>query len=72
MSFSVTTLLLHSADVPLTARRALRAAHDATAEEERAPAPEAAARILNRDLRLGLDCRNARELVGLSSDGGCA
>jgi hypothetical protein len=71
MSFSVATLLLHSAEVPPTARRALRAAHDA-AVDERAPHLEAAARILNRDLRLGLDCRDARELVGLSPDGGCA
>jgi len=71
MSFSVATLLLYSAEVPPTARRALRAAHDA-AVEERAPHLEAAARILNRDLRLGLDCRDARELVGLSPDGGCA
>lgn len=69
MSFSVAPLLLHSAQIPAAARLALRAAYDAPAEE-RAPHLESAARILNRDL--DLDCRDARELVGLSTDGNCS
>jgi hypothetical protein len=69
MSFSVAPLLLDSAQVPAAARRALRAAYDAP-PEERAPHLESAARILNREL--DLDCRDARELVGLSAEGGCA
>lgn len=64
MSFSVTPLLLHSDHVPLTARRALRAAHAAPGEE-RTRHLESAAKILHRDL--DLDCRDARELVGLSA-----
>jgi len=62
MSFSVTPLLLDSDSVPLGARRALRAAFDAP-PDERVPHLEAAARLLHREL--GLDCRDARELVGL-------
>jgi hypothetical protein len=69
MSFSITRLLLHSAHVPAMARRALRAAFDAPFEE-RTPHLESAARILHRELEL--DCSDARELVGLSSEGSCA
>ena len=68
MSFSVAPLLLHSYQVPATARHALRAAYDAPLEQRR-PHLESAARILHREL--DLDCVDARELVGLSADGGC-
>lgn len=64
MSFSVTPLLLASDSVPAGARRALRAAYEAP-PDERQPHLEAAARLLHREL--GLDCQDARELVGLPS-----
>jgi hypothetical protein len=67
MSFSVAPLLLHSDQVPLTARHALRAAYDAPLEE-RLPLLESAARILHREL--DLNCGDARELVGLASSPG--
>ena len=69
MSFSVAPLLLHSHEIPATARRALRAAHVARAEE-RTPHLESAARILHQ--HLDLDCCDARELVGLPVLEGCA
>ncbi len=69
MSFSLAPLLLHSDHVPATARRALRAAYDAPADE-RTPHLESAARILYRELD-ELDCSDARELVGLSPEGSC-
>jgi hypothetical protein len=68
MSFSVAPLLLHSAQIPATARHALRAAYDAPIDE-RTPHLESAARILHREL--DLDCVEARELVGLSIEGSC-
>jgi hypothetical protein len=68
MSFSVAPLLLHSDQVPATARHALRAAYAAPIEE-RSPHLESAARILHREL--DLDCVDARELVGLSAEGSC-
>jgi len=68
MSFSVAPLLLHSDQVPATARHALRAAYDAPVDE-RTPHLESAARILHREL--DLDCLDARELVGLSAEGSC-
>jgi hypothetical protein len=64
VSLSVTPLLLVSDSVPLGARRALRAAYEAP-PDERTPHLEAAARVLHREL--GLDCTDARELVGLSA-----
>jgi hypothetical protein len=64
MSFSVAHLLLASESVPLGARRALRFAHEAP-PDERVPHLEAAARVLHREL--GLDCMDARELVGLTA-----
>lgn len=64
MSFSVAPLLLDSESVPLAARRALRAAYDGPAHQ-RAPHLATAARVLHREL--GLDCADARELVGLSA-----
>jgi len=69
MSFSFAPLLLHTDQVPATARHALRAAYDAPIEE-RTPHLESAARILHREL--DLDCIDARELVGLSAEGSCA
>jgi hypothetical protein len=68
MSFSVAPLLLHSTQVPLTARHALRAAYEAPLEE-RILHLESAARILHREL--DLNCLDARELVGLSAEGNC-
>jgi arginase family enzyme len=68
MSFSVAPLLLHSEHVPLTARHALRAAYEAPVEE-RISHLESAARILYCEL--DLDCVDARELVGLSTEGAC-
>jgi hypothetical protein len=57
-------LLLASDDVPLEARRALWEAQRLPAEE-REPLLEVAARSLYRDV--GLNCADARELVGLSA-----
>jgi len=71
MSFPVAPLLLHTDQVPATARQALRAAYDAPLEQ-RTPYLESAARILHRDGELDLDCLDARELVGLSPEGSCA
>jgi hypothetical protein len=68
MSFSVAPLLLHSEQVPLIARHALRAAYDAPLEE-RIPHLEFAAGILHREL--DLNCVDARELVGLAAEGSC-
>jgi hypothetical protein len=68
MTFSLAPLLLHSEQVPLTARHALRAASEAPIEE-RTSFLESAARILHREL--DLNCGDARELVGLSTTGCC-
>ena len=62
MSFTLAALLRYSESVPPGAREALRAAYDAP-EEQRAVHLQSAARILYRDAEL--DCRDARELVGL-------
>ena len=64
MTFSVAHLLVHSESIPAAARSALRTAFGA-APEERRPHLEAAARVLHREL--DLDCRDARELVGLAA-----
>lgn len=66
MRFSVAPLLIHSDAVPAEARDALLAASDASLEEK-ARALEVAARVLYHET--DLDCRDARELVGLSA--GC-
>jgi hypothetical protein len=68
LSFSVAPLLLHTDQIPATARHALRAAYDAPIEE-RSSHLESAARILHHEL--DLDCEDARELVGLSAQGSC-
>ncbi len=61
-------LLLHSDDVPMTARLALTSALSAPAEQRHLGLAEAA-RILHHDV--GLDCEDARELVGLDDTCGC-
>jgi predicted Zn-ribbon and HTH transcriptional regulator len=68
MSLSLAPLLIESDDVPLMARRALRMAQRSP-EDERATHLETAARSLYREG--GLDCDDARELVGLSAAGSC-
>ena len=62
MSFSMSSLLLHSEDLPASAREALRAAH-AGASDRRLEMLESAARILQHEV--GLACTDARELVDL-------
>lgn len=64
---TVARLLVHSEDVPETARDALRAAL-AAPPEERDPLLLLAARTLFHET--DLDCSDARELVGLTG-GGC-
>lgn len=64
MNLTLAPLLLWSDDVPPTARRALREAQRSPLAE-RGPLLEAAARSLAHDA--GLDCADARELVGLST-----
>jgi hypothetical protein len=68
MSLSMVPLLIQSSDVPAAARRALRDARDAP-PEGRALYLETAARSLYNDL--GLDCDDARALVGLAEAGTC-
>jgi hypothetical protein len=68
MAFSVAPLLMASDSVPAGARSALRAAYDGPASERR-PRLESAARILHREL--GLECSDARELVGLPAGETC-
>ena len=64
MSLSLLPILLHSDDVPVSARDALREASLAPADLRRAHL-EAAARALLREA--DLDCADACELVGLSA-----
>ena len=61
-------LLIHSQDVPDSAREALLSARSAPAAERRSMLLQAA-KILHLDL--GLDCEDAVELVGLGGDGEC-
>ncbi len=63
MSDWLLPLLIHSRDVPASARAALVAASHAPASERRSHL-EIAARALYREAHL--DCADARELVGLS------
>ncbi|HEY5949007.1 MAG TPA: hypothetical protein VIV40_26125 [Kofleriaceae bacterium] len=58
----MSALLLHSDDVPQTARQALASAMRGPAEQRYENLREAAV-ILHREV--GLDCKDARELVGL-------
>jgi hypothetical protein len=62
MGFSLALLLMHSEFVPVEAREALKAASVAPLERKTAEL-ELAARVLHREA--ALDCRDARELVGL-------
>ena len=62
MAMSMAHLLIYSDAVPSEAREALRAAA-AAPPELRTAELESAARILYREL--DLDCRDARDLVGL-------
>lgn len=66
MSFSMASLLIHSADVPLHVRDALVAAY-AAGPEQRADRLEIAAKLLHRET--GLECEDVRELIGIP--GGC-
>lgn len=68
MSFAMGSLLAHNEHVPPAARAALRAAHEGP-PERRLAWLESAARILRREA--GMECIDARELVGLDS-GDCA
>ena len=68
MSLSMAPLLMHSAQVPESARAALRAAYDVPPELRRAGL-ESAARILHWEG--GVGCSDARELVGLPEGGDC-
>ena len=68
MSFSMAPLLIHSADVPPAARRALLAASATQADARRAHLVSAA-RILYAEV--GLACAEACELVGLVDDESC-
>jgi hypothetical protein len=67
MAFSLAPLLVHNEAVPLLAREALRAAHQAL-PDDREEMLEEAARVLYRET--DLDCVDVRELVGLS-EGTC-
>jgi hypothetical protein len=65
----ISNLLLHTEDVPLAARAAIASAFEAPAEHRSSSLIEAAV-ILHREL--GLDCNDARELVGLDeAECGC-
>src|SRR5688572_3040762 len=69
MSSSLAPILIHSEDVPLAARAALRNALYAPAERRGAELARAA-RLLYRET--DLDCAEVHELVGLSAAGTCA
>ena len=62
MSFKMASLLVHSDDVPPSAREALKAAHEGGADN-RVQLLEAAARILHDEV--GIGCSDALELVDL-------
>jgi len=65
----IAELLIHSDDVPLAAREALTTAYNGP-EAGRFDSLLEAAKILHRDT--GVDCEDARELVGLdASSCGC-
>ncbi len=65
MSFTMAAILIHSEHVPAGARSELRAAL-ASSPEKRREHLTSAARILYAES--GLDCSDARELVGLAID----
>ena len=68
MTLSLAHLLIHDDAVPKEARQALEAASFGPVER-RVAELESAARILYREL--DLDCRDARDLVGLPPGGDC-
>ena len=68
MNFSIARLLLHSSSVPEEAREALKSALGSQ-PERRGEELEQAARLLHA--ATGLDCGDARELVGLDPVGSC-
>jgi hypothetical protein len=68
MALSIVPILIHSQAVPEEARDALRAASFGPPERREAEL-ESAARVLATET--DLDCSEARELVGLSTDGDC-
>jgi hypothetical protein len=65
MSLSMLPLLIHSEQVPAKARDAIRAAYEAPPQHRDARL-ESAARVLHH--ATGLECSDARELVGLFGD----
>ena len=65
MRLSMAPLLIHHEEVPESARDALKAAYEA-APADRDGMLESAARILSGET--DLECRDARELVGLPAD----
>jgi hypothetical protein len=68
MSFSMATLLMHSPDVPMNVREALRAAADAE-PADRPVQLKVAAKLLFQEV--DLPCSDVRELVGLPAELGC-
>jgi plasmid stability protein len=68
MGLSITPLLIHSEAVPPEARDALKSAFLGPQETRRAQLETAARAIF---LSTDLDCREAREIVGLDSSGSC-
>jgi hypothetical protein len=64
MGFSIARLLVHNDAVPRAAREAIARANIGSREEQKR-ALETAARVLFRETEL--DCRDARELVGLDA-----
>ncbi len=66
MSFSMGSLLVHSEQVPVAARAAIRAAQEG-ARPNRLALLESAARILH--LEAGVACADARELLDLQPGG---
>ena len=65
---SMAPLLLHSSDIPLHVREALRTAISAE-PDERASRLESAAYLLHQELEL--ECADVRELFGLPAGGDC-
>ena len=68
MPLSMTPLLMYSDAVPLDIRTALRAASSAPAERRHAELASIAKQLY---ARTSIDCRDARELVGLDGNGHC-
>jgi hypothetical protein len=64
MGFAMSSLLAHNEEIPAAVREVLKSAHSGPPERGRR-LRESAARILHREV--GLDCRDARELVDLQT-----